>query len=215
MAKATLYQKQYSRRMRRAIMLRKKADSKARLYAQRLLTALQDASLAARVMNQLNQTYNVDVSTKTLLTAELTRNLDLSLLSNALAGSTPGEELVLFNLVPDNGVGSELASNWLLDGLPEPLTPVDGGSGPAVTPPLAVTKLKAQLNVLGSYTVVVSATSPMGRYHLTNDLAPYAYDFENGHEMSFTLDDAKQGQTVTFTFTDAAGNQVVQALTMA
>jgi hypothetical protein len=157
------------------------------------------------------------MSTKTLLTAELTRNLDLNVLSNALAGSTPGEEQVLFNLIPDNGVGNELASDWLLDGLPEPATPpsgAGGSTGPVAKAPLNVTKLQAQQNVLGSYTISVSANSPSGRYHLVNTSSPYGYDFESNHEMSFTLDEAKQGQIVTFTFTDATGNQVVQTLEM-
>jgi hypothetical protein len=188
--------------MKRAISLRKKADSKARLYAQRLFTALQDANLAARAMNQMNQLYNVDVSTKTLLTAELTRNLDLNVLSNALAGSTPGEELVLFNLIPDNGNGSELGSNWLLDGL--------------ARPPLTITKLEAQRNLVGGWNVLVAAQTLAGVYQLTNDLTPAVYDVEDNQELSFTLstDGSLDGQTVRFVFTDALGNQVNKALVL-
>ena len=67
----TAYQTQFKRRMKRAIKLRAKADQKARRYTQLLADAIGAAEDAATQMNELNQTYNVDVSTYTLLTQAL------------------------------------------------------------------------------------------------------------------------------------------------
>ncbi|SHL94257.1 hypothetical protein [Hymenobacter psychrotolerans] len=67
----TAYQTQYKRRMKRAIRLRALADKKARRYAQLLADALTLGSSAAAQMNALNQLYNVDVSTKTILVHDL------------------------------------------------------------------------------------------------------------------------------------------------
>ena len=212
MAKATLYQKQYGRRLRRASGLRKKADSKTRLYAQRLLTALQEANAAARVLNQLNQTYGVDVSTKTLLTAELTRTLDPTVLSHALSGSSPGEEIVLFSLIADGHGGAELGSDWLLDSLPEP--PAATAAPAPVAPAITVTKLQTVRTQASAWSVAVAASAPSGTYHLTNDASPYGYDFQNEHEMVFTLSDVAPGQAVQFTFTDVADPQVTLQRTL-
>ncbi|GAB3841663.1 hypothetical protein [Hymenobacter jeollabukensis] len=65
------YQTQYKRRMKRAISQRASADKKARRYAQLLADALTLAGSAAAQMNALNQLYNVDVSTQTLLVHDL------------------------------------------------------------------------------------------------------------------------------------------------
>ena len=48
-------------------------------------------------MNALDQLYNVDVSTYTLLTQALHANSGQEVLLDYLAQSTPGEEVVLFN----------------------------------------------------------------------------------------------------------------------
>lgn len=71
MATLTPYQCQFRQRMKRAISLRAKADRKARSYASQLVRALLDAQTAAAMMNALNQLYNVDVSTQTLLVHDL------------------------------------------------------------------------------------------------------------------------------------------------
>jgi hypothetical protein len=107
------YQTQFKRRMKRAIKLRARADQKARRYTQLLADALGTAENAAAQMNALNQLYNTDVSTYTLLTQELQANNGRQVLVDRLAASTPGEETVLFNQVPDGNGGQELPANPL------------------------------------------------------------------------------------------------------
>lgn len=107
------YQQQFKRRMKRAISLRAKADQKARRYARMLSDAIGAAEDAAMQMNALNQLYNVDVSTYTLLTQALHANSGQEVLEDHLAQSTPGEEVVLFNQVPDGNGRQELPANPL------------------------------------------------------------------------------------------------------
>ena len=109
----TAYQTQFKRRMKRAISLRAKADRKARRYAQLLADAVGAARDAAAQMNELNQLYNVDVSTYTLLTQALHANSGQEVLVGHLAQSTPGEEVVLYNQVPDGNGGQPLPNNPL------------------------------------------------------------------------------------------------------
>ena len=109
----TAYQTQFKRRMKRAIKLRAKADAKARRYIQLLADAIVAAEDAATQMNALNQLYNVDVSTYTLLTQALHANSGQEVLVDHLAQSTPGEEAVLFNQVPDGNGGQPLPANPL------------------------------------------------------------------------------------------------------
>ena len=124
----TAYQTQYKRRMKRAIKLRAKADQKARRYTQLLSDAIGAAEDAAMQMDALNQIYNVDVSNYTLLTQALRANSGQEVLADHLAQSTPGEELVIFNQVPDGNGGQELPSNPLFG---ESVT-----STPPVIPPV-------------------------------------------------------------------------------
>ncbi len=109
----TAYQTQFKRRMKRAIKLRAKADAKARRYAQLLADSIGAAEDAAAQMNALNQLYNVDVSTYTLLTQALQAGAVKGALVDELAKSTPGEEAVLFNQVPDGNGGQPLPDNAL------------------------------------------------------------------------------------------------------
>ena len=109
----TAYQLQYKRRMLRAISLRARADAKARRYAKLLSEAIGAAEYAAMQLNELNQIYNVDVSTYTLLTQALHANSGQEVLEDHLAQSAPGEEVVLFNQVPDGNGGLELPPNPL------------------------------------------------------------------------------------------------------
>ena len=109
----TAYQTQFKRRMKRAISLRAKADRKARRYTQLLADAIGAAEDAAMQMNELNRFYNVDVSTYTLLTQALHANSGQEVLVDHLAQSTPGEELVIFNQVPDGNGGQPLPNNPL------------------------------------------------------------------------------------------------------
>ena len=125
----TGYQTQFKRRMKRAIRLRAKADQKARRYTQLLADAIGAAEDAATQMNELNQLYNVDVSTYTLLTQALHVNSGQEVLVDHLAQSTPGEELVLFNQVPDGNGGQELPPNPLFGEL--------GAGTPIILPVLA------------------------------------------------------------------------------
>ena len=107
----TAYQLQYKRRMLRAISLRARADAKARRYVKLLSEAIGAAEYAAMQLNELNQIYNVDVSTYTLLTQALHANSGQEVLEDHLAQSTPGEEVVLFNQVPDGNGGQPLPNN--------------------------------------------------------------------------------------------------------
>ena len=109
----TAYQTQFKQRMKRAIKLRARADQKARRYTQLLADAIGSAEDAATQMNALNQLYNVDVSTYTLLTQALHANSGQEVLVDHLAQSTPGEEVVLFNQVPDGNGGQPLPANAL------------------------------------------------------------------------------------------------------
>ena len=109
----TPYQTQFKRRMKRAISLRAKADRKARRYTQLLSDAIGAAEDAAMQMNALNQLYNVDVSTYTLLTQALHANSGQEVLEDHLAQSTPGEEVVLFNQVLDDNGGQPLPNDPL------------------------------------------------------------------------------------------------------
>ena len=109
----TAYQVQFKQRMKRAIKLRAKADQKARRYTQLLADAIGAAEDAAAQMNALNQLYNVDVSTYTLLTQALHANGNQQVLLGHLGDSTPGEEAVLFNQVPDGNGGQPLPANAL------------------------------------------------------------------------------------------------------
>ncbi|WBO85242.1 hypothetical protein [Hymenobacter yonginensis] len=99
--------------MKRAISLRAKADRKARRYAQLLADALTLGSSAAAQMNALNQLYNVDVSTQTLLVHDLQQLVTSAQLTGTLAQSTPGEEVVLFNQIPDGNGGQPLPADPL------------------------------------------------------------------------------------------------------
>jgi hypothetical protein len=109
----TAYQTQFKRRMKRAISLRAKADRKARRYTQLLADAIGAAEDAATQMNELNQLYNVDVSTYTILTQALHANSGQEVLLDHLAQSTPGEELIIYNQIPDGNGGQELPANPL------------------------------------------------------------------------------------------------------
>ena len=135
----TAYQTQYKRRMKRAIKLRARADSKARRYTQLLADAIGAAEDAAMQMNELNQIYNVDVSTYTLLTQALHANSGQEVLVDHLAQSTPGEEVVLFNQVPDANGGQELPPNPLFGELV---------AGTPIIPPVMTAKVSAPQKVI-------------------------------------------------------------------
>ena len=109
----TAYQTQFKRRMKRAISLRARADQKARRYAKLLSDAIGAAEDAAMQMNELNQLYSVDVSTYTLLTQALHGISGQEKLEEYLAASTPGEEVIIFNQVPDGNGGQPLSVNPL------------------------------------------------------------------------------------------------------
>ena len=65
------------------------------------------------LMNELNQLYNFDMGTYTLLTQALHANSRQEVLEDHLVQSTPGEEEVLFNQVPDANGGQLLPNNPL------------------------------------------------------------------------------------------------------
>ena len=130
----TAYQTQFKRRMKRAISLRAKADQKARRYTQLLADAIGAAEDAAMQMNELNQLYNVDVSTYTLLTQALHANSGQEVLVDHLAQSTPGEEAIIFNQVPDANGGQPLPANPLFGELV---------AGTPIVPPAQAAKVAA------------------------------------------------------------------------
>jgi len=135
----TAYQTQFKRRMKRAISLRAKADRKARRYTQLLADAIGAAEDAATQMNELNQLYKVDVSTYTLLTQALHANSGQEVLVDHLAQSTPGEELVIFNQVPDGNGEQPLPANPLFGELV---------AGTPIIPPVQAAKVVAPEKVL-------------------------------------------------------------------
>jgi len=97
--------------MKQAIRLRADADRKARAYARLLAGALSDAATAAEMMNQINQVYNMNMSTQTLLVHSLTEQMGVQLLTDVLGESLAGEEAVLFNQVADGNGGQPLPAD--------------------------------------------------------------------------------------------------------
>ena len=73
----------------------------------------------------------MDVSTYTLLTQALHANSGQEVLVDHLAQSTPGEEVVLFNQVPDGNGGQPLPNNPLFGELV---------AGTPITPPAQMVK---------------------------------------------------------------------------
>ena len=211
----TAYQTQFKRRMKRAIKLRARADAKARRYTQLLADAIGVAEDAAAQMNALNQLYNVDVSTYTLLTQALHANDGRAVLADHLAASTPGEEVVLFNQVPDGNSGQLLPENPLF-GEVVTGTPVVVANPPASAQAagIVVSQLRAEDAGNGNWRVTVEASAPSGQYHVANDFAPYAYDLLNGHETVFFFNEAPVGQLVNFVFTDLANPQLREERTL-
>ena len=140
----TAYQIQFKRRMKRAISLRAKADRKARRYTQLLADSIGAAEDAAMQMDALNQIYGVDVSTYTLLTQALHANSGQEVLVDHLAQSTPGEEAIIYNQIPDGNGGQPLPINPLFGELV---------AGVPITPPaqsaFAVPPVKADVEVTG------------------------------------------------------------------
>ena len=152
----TAYQTQFKRRMKRAIRLRAKADQKARRYTQLLADAIGAAEDAATQMNELNQLYNVDVSTYTLLTQALHANSGQEVLVDHLTQSTPGEEVVLFNQVPDGNGGQELPTNPLFGELV---------AGTPIIPPVLAAKVSTPQQA------VVPEAAPATEAALTTEAA--------------------------------------------
>ncbi|MFD2786171.1 hypothetical protein [Hymenobacter rubripertinctus] len=99
--------------MKRAIRQRARSDQKARRYTQLLADALRLSQDAAAQMNALNQLYNVDVSTQTILVHDLLDVLQPDQLTGLLGQSTPGEEEQLFNPIPDGNSGQPLPADPL------------------------------------------------------------------------------------------------------
>lgn len=130
----TAYQIQFKRRMKRALGLRSKADRKARRYTQLLADALRLSQDAAAQLNTLNQLYNVDVSTQTLLVHDLLDVLQPDQLTGLLGQSTPGEEVQLFNPIPDGNGGQPLPENPLFG---------EVMAGTPIIPPVQATKALA------------------------------------------------------------------------
>ncbi|WP_246285188.1 hypothetical protein [Hymenobacter lapidiphilus] len=112
--------------MKRAIRQRAKSDQKARRYTQLLADALRLSQDAAAQMNALNQLYNVDVSTQTILVHDLLDALQPDQLTGLLGQSTPGEEEQLFNPIPDGNGGQPLPADPLFG---------DVVTGPPIVPP--------------------------------------------------------------------------------
>ncbi|HEX8429206.1 hypothetical protein [Hymenobacter sp.] len=212
------YQKQADSRTRTALRLRARADAKVRKYAVALVAALVNAADAKARLDRINLLYGVDISTETLLAHDV-RTAGLGeQLANLLAASGPGEEVQLFNPAVNRNEGALLA-NEAVFGEPvaagsvppsTPVTPTNGGGTAAIS----VSKLRAVRVDETTWNVQVQASSPSGSYHLVNDVLPYAYDFQNQNEMSFSFFDMQAGQQVNFTFTDSINSQVTLQRTL-
>jgi hypothetical protein len=220
------YQKQADSRTRRALRLRARADAKVRKYAAALVTALTGAADAKARLDRINLLYGVDISTETLLTHNV-RTAGLgSQLAAMLAGSGPGEEVQYLNPAIDGNGGVALANEAVFGEPvpagsvpPSPPPPHTGGTGGTggtgrVTTAVSVSKLQAVRIDDTTWNVMVQASAPSGTYHLTNDVTPYEYDFQNGHEMSFSFLELPAGTSINFTFTDSVNRQVTLQRTL-
>ena len=177
----TAYQTQFKRRMKRAINLRARADAKARRYGQLLADAIGAAEGAAAQMNALNQRYNVDVSTYTLLTQALHATNVKGALVDELAKSTPGEELVLFNQVPDGNGGALLPLEAVFGEVAGPVVS-GGGTADAPSAPRAYGTTLTGPNESGSgVTLAAAAGDTLGFDSLsTGGSAPASMDVTVG-----------------------------------
>lgn len=130
--------------MKRAIRLMASADAKARRFSQKLADAVGAARDVAAQMNELNRLYNVDVSTYTLLTQALHANSERETLLDLLSQSTPGEELVIFNQIPDGNGGQPLPNDPLFG---------EAVTTPPVVPPVLQAASASSPQVLETLTV--------------------------------------------------------------
>ena len=96
----TAYQVQFRRRLKRAIRLRATVDRKARARTQQLADAIAAGAVAAKVINESNRVYNVDLSTQTILMHSLAENAGQQALLDKLSESTPSEETLLPVMCP-------------------------------------------------------------------------------------------------------------------
>ena len=131
MASKTAYQTQADRRTKTALKLRARYDAKARKAATQLGAALAGADDAKARIDRLNALYNVDISTQTLLVHDLkTAGIDAAL-NTAMAASTPGEEIQLFNANVDGNGGRAFKTEGVFGEIP--------GFVPAPTVPTVAT----------------------------------------------------------------------------
>lgn len=112
------YQRQADSRTKNALKLRARYDAKARKAATLLVAALAGADQAKARIDRLNEVYGVDISTQTLLVHDLkTAGIDAAL-STAMAASTPGEEVQLFNATVDGNGGRTYKTEGVFGEIP-------------------------------------------------------------------------------------------------
>ncbi|NML65932.1 hypothetical protein HHL22_12015 [Hymenobacter sp. RP-2-7] len=128
MATKTAYQIQADKRTKAALKLRARFDAKARKYATALVAALAGAADARARLDRINSLYGVDVSTETLLVHAL-RTAGLSdMLTAATGGSSPGEEVQVFNPTANGNGGGALAAEPLFGEAVSVVANIPGGS---------------------------------------------------------------------------------------
>ena len=111
----TAYQLQYKRRMKKALALRARSDSRARALTARLVAALADGSTAAAHIARLNTLYGTAMSTRTdLLDGFSTAGTSASLTSVAAASLDGTPAVVYVNIANGNG-GAVMADDADLD----------------------------------------------------------------------------------------------------
>lgn len=113
MPRKTEYQKQADKRTRDALRLRAKFDARIRKYMQQLVAAAEGALDARNRILRVNALYGVDLSTETLLAHDVRVANYAVTLGMLVAGSTPGEEVQLFNATADGNGGAVLANEAL------------------------------------------------------------------------------------------------------
>lgn len=223
MAKKTEYQKQADQRTKNALRLRARFDGRIRKYAQQLVAAVAGAVDARNRLDRINQLYGVDLSTETLL-AHSVRVADFAGQLNTLLGeSAPGEEVQLFNPIPDGNGGAALALEAVFGEVQaSPSVPVDSPIGPSsgipVTPALTLTSFTQSYSAPYD-NITLQLASPVASdttYDLTFD-APGSYPYSNlalNNAISLSLSPTTPGQVVKMTATAASRARLIHTFTV-
>ena len=113
--KLTAYQLQYKRRIKKALALRARADTRARALATRLAAALADGSTAAARIGRLNTLYNTTVSPRTTLLSGFSTAGTAAGLTSVAAASVAGTPAVVYANIANGNGGAVLTGDTDLD----------------------------------------------------------------------------------------------------